>query len=93
MEGGCGDDVDAEEVGETVAVQVEGVLGREEPFLVRVKGARVLHHVDIFRGPACRYVSNHDLLQQWPVAREAYVETRALRHVGRGRFVPRRDRR
>ena len=82
MQGRCSDDVDAEYFGETIVVEVERILGCEKAVLVGVKGTRVLHDVDVFWGPAGGYVSHHHLLQQWPVACEAYVETRAFGYMG-----------
>ena len=76
LQGRCGDDVDAKELGETVVVEVERVLGREEAILIRIKGPRVFHHVYIFWWPAGRDVANDRLLQQRPVAREPNIQSR-----------------
>ena len=63
LEGGHGDDVDTEDLRQSVVVHVERVLGCESAVLVRVKCACVFNHVDVFRWPACRDIAHHHLLQ------------------------------
>ena len=76
LEGRHGDDIDAEDFGQSVVVHVEWVLGAQFSVLVRVECPRVLHHVYILRRPARCDVTHYYLLQQWPEAREPDVKPR-----------------
>ena len=74
--------MDAQDGREAVVVEVERVLARQPTAPVRVKRARVFHHVYVPRRPAGGDVAHHDLLQERPVAREADVQAGVLRDVG-----------
>ena len=50
------EDVNAENLRQAVVVHVEGIRGGELPVAVGIVGARVFHHVYVFRWPSCCYV-------------------------------------
>ena len=75
LEGRGGDDVNAQNLRQTVVVEIERVLHTEKAALVGVHGPRVLDHVDVFGRPAGGDVADDALLQQRPEPGETDVET------------------
>ena len=55
-EGGGADDIDTENRGEAVMINVERVLEGETIIQVAVHGACIFDHINIFRGPSCSQI-------------------------------------
>ena len=82
------DDVHAEDLGQAMVVDVKRVLRRQQAIAVTVHDACVLDHIDVFRGPAGDDVADNHLLQEAPIASEAYEERGGLVDVRGGWTVP-----
>ena len=82
------DDVDTQDVSEPMVIEVEGILHREQAVTVAVHDAGVLDHVDVLRWPAGRDVAHDYLLEETPIAGEAYEERGRFVDMGRRRGVP-----
>ena len=83
-----GDDIDAEDLGQAVMVEIEGILEGEKVVAVRMHDTSVLDHMDIFGRPSRRDVRHYGLLQKRPIASEADEEWSGFIDVGIGRIVP-----
>ena len=82
------DDIDAEDLGETVVIEVERILESELAVTVAVHDASVLDDVDIFWRPARGDIADDYLLEQAPVAGEADKEGCRLVDMRGGWSVP-----
>ena len=91
LEGGHGDNVDAEYLRESVVVHVERVLGGQQAPFIGVKGSGVFDDVDVLWWPSLGYICYDDLLQKRPVACKSYVEAGGFWDVRVWRRVPARN--
>ena len=87
-EGWGGEDVDAQDGGEAVLVEVEGVLEGEEAETVAVHHACIIDDIDVGGGPAGSDVADDDLLEEAPIAGETDEEGGGFGDVGGGGLVP-----
>lgn len=87
-ESGSGDDIDTEDLGQAVMVQIERVLEGEKVIAIRMHNSSVLDHVNVFWRPSCCDVGYDRLLKERPIAGEANEEWSGFVDVRGGRVVP-----